>query len=64
MPTPASEEERIICTSDDCDQTGEYRNDYLRGLYCLTCHENIMENYYDDDDSDNDDDDDNESEES
>jgi hypothetical protein len=60
MPTPASEEERIICASDDCDATGEYRNDYLRGLYCLNCHEGIMDNYYssdDDDDNDNDDED-------
>jgi hypothetical protein len=58
MPTPASEAERIICASDDCDQTGEYRNDYLPGLYCLICHENIMDNYYEENDSENDDDDD------
>lgn len=60
MPTPASEAERLICTSDDCDATAEYRNDYLRGLYCLNCHQEIMDNYYEpDDDNDNDDDDDN-----
>ena len=54
-----SEEEIIMCTTDDCDQAGEYRNDYLRGMYCLNCHEGIMDNYYEsDDDEDNEDDDD------
>jgi len=57
MPTE-NEEERIMCASDDCDATGEYRNDYLRGLYCLNCHEGIMDNYYSSDDEDNDDDND------
>ena len=46
----SNEEELIICTTDDCDQAGEYRNDYLRGMYCLNCHEGIMGNYYEDDD--------------
>ena len=60
MPTQ-NEEDRIICTTDDCDATGEYRNDYLRGLYCNACHESIIDNYYEDDDSSVDDDDDDDS---
>ena len=56
MPTQ-NEEERIICASDDCDETGEYTNDYLRGVYCARCHESIVDNYYEDDDSSVDDDD-------
>ena len=61
MPTPANSEDNsaLPCTTDDCEQLGEYRNDYLRGLYCINCHQEIIDNYYSDDDDNDDDDEDN-----
>ena len=45
------------CAHDECEEIGEYVNDYCDGLYCLNHHEGIMDRYYSSDDDDNDDDD-------
>lgn len=54
MPTQ-NEENQPLCAQDNCDNIGEFVNDYWDGLYCDACNDRIIDRYAD---SDNDDDDD------